>query len=109
MVLGLKIPSFLKDLTEATNYSAEDLDKVFSLLNNIDNSLPWKIRELQLKEAEEHYHINALYLLAHSALESDWGRSKIAKIRIISLELQPTIRLLTFLPRHLMMWIKGEF
>ena len=66
-----------KDLTEATNYSAEDLDKVFSLLN-IDNSL-LENKGATFKEAEEHYHINALYLLAHSALESDWGRSKIAK------------------------------
>lgn len=70
--------SFLfKDLTEATNYSAEDLDKVFSLLN-INNSL-LENKGATFKEAEEHYHINALYLLAHSALESDWGRSKIAK------------------------------
>ena len=64
-------------MTEATNYSAEDLDKVFSLLN-INNSL-LENKGATFKEAEEHYHINALYLLAHSALESDWGRSKIAK------------------------------
>ncbi len=76
---GFKLEnSFLfKDLTEATNYSAEDLDKVFSLLN-INNSL-LENKGATFKEAEEHYHINALYLLAHSALESDWGRSKIAK------------------------------
>ena len=73
----LEIPFLFKDLTEATNYSAEDLDKVFSLLN-IDNSL-LENKGATFKEAEEHYHINALYLLAHSALESDWGRSKIAK------------------------------
>ncbi len=70
-------PFLFKDLTEATNYSAEDLDKVFSLLN-INNSL-LENKGATFKEAEEHYHINALYLLAHSALESDWGRSKIAK------------------------------
>lgn len=70
-------PFLFKDLTEATNYSAEDLDKVFSLLN-INNSL-LEYKGATFKEAEEHYHINALYLLAHSALESDWGRSKIAK------------------------------
>ena len=74
---NLEIPFLFKDLTEATNYSAEDLDKVFSLLN-IDNSL-LENKGATFKEAEEHYHINALYLLAHSALESDWGRSKIAK------------------------------
>ena len=73
----LENPFLFKDLTEATNYSAEDLDKVFSLLN-IDNSL-LENKGATFKEAEEHYHINALYLLAHSALESDWGRSKIAK------------------------------
>ena len=73
----LENPFLFKDLTEATNYSAEELDKVFSLLN-IDNSL-LENKGATFKEAEEHYHINALYLLAHSALESDWGRSKIAK------------------------------
>lgn len=73
----LENPFLFKDLTEATNYSAEDLDKIFSLLN-IDNSL-LENKGATFKEAEEHYHINALYLLAHSALESDWGRSNIAK------------------------------
>ena len=73
----LENPFLFKDLTEATNYSAEELDKVFSLLN-IDNSL-LENKGATFKEAEEHYHINALYLLAHSALESDWGRSNIAK------------------------------
>lgn len=73
----LENPFLFKDLTESTNYSAEDLDKVFNLLN-IDNSL-LENKGATFKEAEEHYHINALYLLAHSALESDWGRSKIAK------------------------------
>ena len=73
----LENPFLFKDLTEATNYSAEDLDKVFDLLN-INNSL-LESKGATFKEAEEHYHINALYLLAHSALESDWGRSKIAK------------------------------
>ena len=74
---NLENPFLFKDLTEATNYSAEDLDKVFSLLN-INNSL-LEYKGATFKEAEEHYHINALYLLAHSALESDWGRSNIAK------------------------------
>ena len=73
----LENPFLFKDLTEVTNYSAEELDKVFSLLN-INNSL-LENKGATFKEAEEHYHINALYLLAHSALESDWGRSKIAK------------------------------
>ena len=73
----LENPFLFKDLTEPTNYSAEDLDKVFNLLN-IDNSL-LENKGATFKEAEEHYHINALYLLAHSALESDWGRSNIAK------------------------------
>ena len=74
---NLENPFLFKDLTEATNYSAEDLDKVFSLLN-INNSL-LENKGATFKEAEEHYHINALYLLAHSALESNWGRSKTAR------------------------------
>ena len=74
---NLENPFLFKNLTEATNYSAEDLDKVFSLLN-INNSL-LENKGATFKKAEEHYHINALYLLAHSALESDWGRSNIAK------------------------------
>ena len=74
---NLENPFLFKDLTEPTNYSAEDLDKVFNLLN-IDNSL-LENKGATFKEAEEHYHINALYLLAHSALESDWGRSNIVK------------------------------
>ena len=74
---NLENPFLFKDLTEATNYSAGDLDKVFILLN-INNSL-LKNKGATFKEAEEYYHINALYLLAHSALESDWGRSNIAK------------------------------
>ena len=74
---NLENPFLFKDLTEATNYSAEDLDKVFSMLN-INNSL-LENKGATFKEAEEHYHINALYLLAHSALESDWGRSNIAR------------------------------
>ena len=74
---NLENPFLFKDLTEATNYSAEDLDKVFSMLNINDSLLENK--GATFKEAEEHYHINALYLLAHSALESDWGRSNIAK------------------------------
>ena len=74
---NLENPFLFKDLTEPTNYSAEDLDKVFNLLN-INNSL-LENKGATFKEAEEHYHINALYLLAHSALESDWGSSKIAK------------------------------
>ena len=38
------------------------------------------------KEAEERYSVNALYLMAHSALESAWGRSQI-EIRKTSLVL----------------------
>ena len=37
---NLENPFLFKDLTEATNYSAEDLDKVFSLLNI--NNASWK-------------------------------------------------------------------
>lgn len=95
----LENPFLFKDLTEATNYSAEELDKVFSLLN-INNSL-LENKGATFKEAEEHYHINALYLLAHSALESNWGRSKIAKDKnnffgIIAYDTTPYLSAKTF-------------
>ena len=66
-----------KNLTEPTNYNADELNRVYSMMNIRNSRLAGK--GAIFKEAEEHYHINALYLLAHSALESDWGRSKIAK------------------------------
>ena len=70
-------PFLFRDLRKPTNYTAEELDKVYSLMNIKGSRLAGK--GAIFKEAEERYQINALYLIAHSALESAWGRSQIAK------------------------------
>ena len=70
-------PFLFKDLRKPTNYTAEELDKVYSLMNIQGSRLAGK--GAIFKEAEKRYQINALYLIAHSALESSWGRSQIAK------------------------------
>lgn len=70
-------PFLFRDLRKPTNYTAEELDKVYSLMNIKGSRLAGK--GAIFKEAEERYQINALYLIAHSAIESSWGRSKIAK------------------------------
>ena len=70
-------PFLFRDLRKPTNYTAEELDKVYSLMNIKGSRLTGK--GAIFKEAEERYQVNALYLMAHSALESAWGRSQIAK------------------------------
>ena len=70
-------PFLYRDLRKPTNYTAAELDKVYSLMN-IQGSLLAGKGEV-FKEAEKRYQVNALYLMAHSALESAWGRSQIAK------------------------------
>jgi len=70
-------PFLFRDLRKPSNYTAEELDKVYSLMNIKGSRLVGK--GAIFKEAEERYKINALYLIAHSALESSWGRSQIAK------------------------------
>ena len=70
-------PFLFRDLSKPTNYTAAELDKVYSLMNIKGSRLAGK--GAVFKEAEERYKINALYLIAHSALESSWGRSQIAK------------------------------
>ncbi|MFS9186420.1 glucosaminidase domain-containing protein [Streptococcus infantis] len=70
-------PFLFRDLRKPTNYTSEELDKVYSLMNIQGSRLAGK--GAIFKEAEERYQINALYLIAHSALESSWGRSQIAK------------------------------
>ena len=70
-------PFLFRDLRKPTNYTAEELDKVYSLMNIKGGRLAGK--GAIFKEAEERYQVNALYLIAHSALESAWGRSQIAK------------------------------
>ena len=73
----VKNPFLFRDLRKPSNYTAEELDKVYSLMNIKGSRLAGK--GAIFKEAEERYQINALYLIAHSALESSWGRSQIAK------------------------------
>ena len=70
-------PFLFRDLRKPSNYTAEELDKVYSLMNIKGSRLAGK--GAIFKEAEERYQINALYLIAQSALESSWGRSQIAK------------------------------
>ena len=70
-------PFLFRDLRKPTNYTAEELDKVYSLMNIKGSRLAGK--GAIFKEAEERYQVNALYLIAHSARESAWGRSQIAK------------------------------
>ena len=73
----IKNPFLYKNLREPSNYSAAELDKLYSLMNLQDSPLAGK--GATFKEAEERYGVNALYLMAHSALESAWGRSQIAR------------------------------
>ena len=70
-------PFIFRDLRKPTNYTAEELNKVYSLMNIQGSRLAGKGEVF--KEAEKRYQVNALYLMAHSALESAWGRSQIAK------------------------------
>ena len=70
-------PFLFRDLRKPTNYTAEELNKVYSLMNIQGSRLSGKGEVF--KEAEKRYQVNALYLMAHSALESAWGRSQIAK------------------------------
>ena len=70
-------PFLYRDLRKPTNYTSEELNKVYSLMNIQGSRLAGKGEVF--KEAEKRYQVNALYLMAHSALESAWGRSQIAK------------------------------
>ena len=70
-------PFLYRDLRKPTIYTAAELDKVYSLMNINGSRLAGK--GAVFKEAEKRYQVNALYLMAHSALESAWGRSQIAK------------------------------
>lgn len=70
-------PFLFRDLRKPTNYTVEELNKVYSLMNIQGSRLAGKGEVF--KEAEKRYQVNALYLMAHSALESAWGRSQIAK------------------------------
>ena len=70
-------PFQFSNLKSRTNYTAADINRLYSLMGANDSKLAGK--GATFKAAEQIYGVNALYLVAHSALESAWGRSKIAK------------------------------
>ena len=70
-------PFQFSNLKSRTNYTAADINRLYSLMGANDSKLAGK--GATFKAAEQSYGVNALYLVAHSALESAWGRSKIAK------------------------------
>ena len=70
-------PFQFSNLKSKTNYTSADLNRLYSLMGANDSRLAGK--GATFKAAEERYGVNALYLVAHSALESAWGRSKIAR------------------------------
>ena len=70
-------PFQFSNLKSRTNYTAADINRLYSIMGASDSKLAGK--GATFKAAEQRYGVNALYLVAHSALESAWGRSKIAK------------------------------
>ena len=70
-------PFQFSNLKSRSNYTAADINRLYSLMGANDSKLAGK--GATFKAAEQRYGVNALYLVAHSALESAWGRSKIAK------------------------------
>ena len=70
-------PFQFSNLKSRTNYTAADINRLYSIMGTSDSKLAGK--GATFKAAEQRYGVNALYLVAHSALESAWGRSKIAK------------------------------
>ena len=70
-------PFQFSNLKSRTNYTAADINRLYSIMGASDSKLAGK--GATFKAAEQRYVVNALYLVAHSALESAWGRSKIAK------------------------------
>ena len=73
----LNHPFQFTNLNSRTNYTAADINRLYSLMGANDSKLAGKGETF--KAAEQKYGVNALYLVAHSALESAWGRSNIAK------------------------------
>ena len=76
-IFKLDHPFQFSNLKSRTNYTAADINRLYSLMGANDSKLAGK--GATFKAAEQRYGVNALYLVAHSALESAWGRSKIAK------------------------------
>ena len=73
----LNHPFQFSNLKSRTNYTAADINRLYRIMGASDSKLAGK--GATFKAAEQRYGVNALYLVAHSALESAWGRSKIAK------------------------------
>ncbi|QHN50506.1 S-layer protein [Geobacillus stearothermophilus] len=63
-------------LRTKTNYTADELNRFVAAYRSAS---PLKELGAAFKQAEEKYQVNALYLLAHAILESDWGLSELAK------------------------------
>lgn len=66
-----------KNLLSKSNYTADELNKVIVKFGGKTSKL--YNQGQAFKDAEEKYGINALYLLSHAALESSWGKTKIAQ------------------------------
>ena len=73
----LNHPFQFSNLKSKTNYTASDINRLYNLMGASDSRLAGKGETF--KATEKKYGVNALYLVAHSALESAWGRSKIAR------------------------------
>jgi putative mannosyl-glycoprotein endo-beta-N-acetylglucosaminidase len=72
-------PFQFSNLKTKTNYTASDINKLYTLMGASNSMLAGK--GATFKAAERKYGVNALYLVAHSALESAWGKSNIAKAK----------------------------
>ena len=72
-------PFQFSNLKTKTNYTASDINKLYTLMGASNSMLAGK--GATFKTAEQKYGVNALYLVAHSALESAWGKSNIAKAK----------------------------
>ena len=72
-------PFQFSNLKTKTNYTAADINKLYTLMGASNSMLAGK--GATFKAAEQKYGVNALYLVAHSALESAWGKSNIAKAK----------------------------
>ena len=70
-------PFQFSNLKSRSNYTAADINRLYSLMGANNGKLAGK--GATFKAAEQKYGVNALYLVAHSALESAWGRSQIAR------------------------------
>ena len=75
----LEHPFQFSNLKSKTNYTAADINKLYTLMGASNSMLAGK--GAAFKAAEQKYGVNALYLVAHSAIESAWGRSNIAKAK----------------------------